>query len=50
MKKLWIDSQISGESALKLLKPFDERLMVAEEIDKEKFSRKKKDEDQGKLF
>ncbi len=49
-EKLWIDSQISGESALKLLKPFDERLMVAEEIDKEKFSRKKKDEDQGKLF
>jgi putative SOS response-associated peptidase YedK len=42
-EKAWIDPKISLERTLNYLKPFDEKLMIAEEIDKQLFSRQKND-------
>lgn len=50
-EKVWQDPETSQEKALELLKVFDERYMVAEEVDKELFTKKKHNEnEQRKLF
>jgi putative SOS response-associated peptidase YedK len=49
-EKQWTDPLLSQGQVMKLLKPLDEKLMLAEELDRDLFSGKKKDEGQGKLF
>jgi putative SOS response-associated peptidase YedK len=46
----WIDPQLPLDKTLSFLKPFDEKLMVAEEVDKLLFSRFKDDSVQQSLF
>jgi putative SOS response-associated peptidase YedK len=46
----WIDPDISVEKSLSYLKPFDEKFMYAEEVDKELFKRLKIDDSEPTLF
>jgi len=49
-ERAWIDPDLSTEKSLSYLKPFDEKLMIVEEIDKALFIRKKGDDGQLTLF
>jgi len=49
-EEAWIDPKIPLDKTLTYLKPFDENLMLAEEIDKQLFSRSKNDDIQPTLF
>jgi putative SOS response-associated peptidase YedK len=46
----WIDPALSPDQSFSYLKPFDERLMIAEEVDKALFTRRKADEWQQTIF
>jgi putative SOS response-associated peptidase YedK len=49
-EKIWIDPQLTIEKTLSFLKPFDENLMAAIEVEKTLFTRKKTDNQQISLF
>lgn len=49
-EEVWIDQDISLEKTLSYLKPFDEKLMYAEEVDKELFKRSSKEDSEPLLF
>lgn len=49
-EQAWIDESLSTEKSLAFLKPFDERRMFAEEVDKQLFSKVKRDDDMPRLF
>lgn len=49
-ERAWIDPNLSPDQSFSFLKPFDEKLMTAEEVDKTLFSRKISEDKQMTLF
>jgi putative SOS response-associated peptidase YedK len=49
-EELWIDPDMAVDKTLSFLKPFDERLMFAEEVDKALFRKSEKNNEEPTLF
>ena len=50
IEKAWLDPDFTTEKSLSLLKPFDEKLMFAEEVDRMLFKRSGQDDVEPTLF
>jgi putative SOS response-associated peptidase YedK len=49
-EEAWIDPEVTAEKSMKLMQPFDERQMFAEEVDKILFSRRQNDTEDPSIF
>ena len=49
-EKIWIDPVLTPDQSFSYLKPFDEKLMIAGEVDKALFAKKKNEDGQLNLF